>query len=54
VLTNEQLGYGLGTARYKADPDAPVDRELVKTVVIAIKTGYYHLDGAEGWSAVGS
>jgi len=41
------LGYGLGTARFKADPNAPVDEELVKTVVMAIKAGYYHLDGAE-------
>jgi len=41
------LGYGLGTARYKADPSAPEDPELVKTVVMAVKAGYYHLDGAE-------
>jgi diketogulonate reductase-like aldo/keto reductase len=41
------LGYGLGTARYKPDPNSPEDPELVKTVVQAIKTGYYHLDGAE-------
>jgi len=41
------LGYGLGTANYKADPNSPVDKELVKTVVLAIKTGYYHLDGAQ-------
>ncbi|KAG9233138.1 putative NAD/NADP-dependent indole-3-acetaldehyde reductase [Amylocarpus encephaloides] len=41
------LGYGLGTARYKSDPNAPIDKELVKTVVMAIKAGYYHLDGAE-------
>lgn len=43
-----KLGYGLGTARYKADSDAPEDAELVKTVVMAIRAGYYHLDGAEG------
>ncbi|CAG8982383.1 hypothetical protein HYALB_00007505 [Hymenoscyphus albidus] len=41
------LGYGLGTARYKNDPSAPVDKELIKTVVMAIKAGYYHLDGAQ-------
>ncbi|KUJ09109.1 putative NAD/NADP-dependent indole-3-acetaldehyde reductase [Mollisia scopiformis] len=41
------LGYGLGTARYKPDPNSPDDPELVKTVVMAIKAGYYHLDGAE-------
>lgn len=47
-LTLGQLGYGLGTARYKDDPSAPIDKELVKTVVMAIKAGYYHLDGAQG------
>ncbi|KAK0127840.1 hypothetical protein ONS96_007341 [Cadophora gregata f. sp. sojae] len=41
------LGYGLGTANYKQNPNSPVDKELVKTVVLAIKTGYYHLDGAQ-------
>lgn len=45
-----QLGYGLGTARYKSDENGPVDPELVKTVVMAIKAGYYHLDGAQGSS----
>lgn len=47
-LTAIKLGYGLGTANYKADPNSPVDKELVKTVVTAIKAGYYHLDGAQG------
>jgi diketogulonate reductase-like aldo/keto reductase len=47
-LTAWQLAYGLGTAHYKSDPNSPEDPELVKTVVMAIKTGYYHLDGAEG------
>lgn len=42
------MGYGLGTARYKEDPNAPPDRELIKTIVMAIKAGYYHIDGAEG------
>ncbi|POS84235.1 putative NAD/NADP-dependent indole-3-acetaldehyde reductase, partial [Erysiphe pulchra] len=41
------VGYGLGTARYKPDPSAPVDVELVNLVVKAIKAGYHHLDGAE-------
>ncbi|KAL2066634.1 hypothetical protein VTL71DRAFT_2705 [Oculimacula yallundae] len=41
------LGYGLGTANYKADPNSPVDKKLVDTVVLAIDTGYYHLDGAQ-------
>ncbi|KAH8657070.1 NADP-dependent oxidoreductase domain-containing protein [Tricladium varicosporioides] len=43
------LGYGLGTARYKSDKNAPVDKELIKTVLMAIKAGYYHLDGAEAY-----
>ncbi|RKF58443.1 NADPH-dependent conjugated polyketone reductase C1 [Golovinomyces cichoracearum] len=41
------IGYGLGTARFKSDLDAPEDKELVQLVVLAIKAGYYHLDGAE-------
>lgn len=40
----------MGTARYKGDPTAPIDKELIKTVVLAINTGYYHIDGAEGSS----
>lgn len=42
-----ELGYGLGTANYKGDPKAPLDKNLVATVVLAIKAEYYHLDGAE-------
>jgi len=41
------LGYGLGTARFKGNGDPAFDEDLVKTVVTAIKAGYYHLDGAE-------
>ncbi|TVY84880.1 NADPH-dependent conjugated polyketone reductase C1 [Lachnellula suecica] len=41
------LGYGCGTARYKANPNAPLDQETVKTIVLGINSGYYHLDGAE-------
>jgi len=37
----------LGTANYKGDPKSPVDKELVKTVVLAIQSGFHHLDGAE-------
>lgn len=48
ILIVTQLGYGLGTARYKGDPNSPLDKELIKTVVVAIKAGFYHLDGAEG------
>jgi len=41
------MGYGFGTARYKADSNGPLDPEIVKTGLMAIKAGYYHLDGAE-------
>jgi diketogulonate reductase-like aldo/keto reductase len=47
LSNHSKLGYGLGSANYKGDPKAPLDKELVGTVVLAIKTGYYHLDGAE-------
>ncbi|RDW95306.1 putative NAD indole-3-acetaldehyde reductase [Coleophoma crateriformis] len=40
------LGYGLGTARSKSDHNAPLDKELIQTTIMAIKNGYYHLDGA--------
>jgi len=45
--TIPELGYGLGTANSKGGAGGDIDKELVKTVVLAIKTGYYHLDGAE-------
>jgi len=43
------LGYGLATARARmGNKDASnIDEELVKTAVMAIKAGFYHLDGAE-------
>lgn len=46
---NPQLGYGLGSARARlGNTDASnVDKKLVETIVVAIKAGYYHLDGAE-------
>jgi hypothetical protein len=45
-----QLGYGLGSAHYRNDANAPLDKESIKTVVMAIKAGFYHLDGAQGQS----
>ncbi|KAF3025756.1 hypothetical protein E8E14_014451 [Neopestalotiopsis sp. 37M] len=41
------FAYGLGTARYKSQPTAEPDQEIVKLTVMAVKNGYYHLDGAE-------
>ncbi|KAK8086506.1 NADPH-dependent conjugated polyketone reductase C1 [Apiospora phragmitis] len=40
------LGYGLGTARANMDGKSDTD-EIVKLTVMAIKNGFYHLDGAE-------
>lgn len=42
------LGFGLGTAQYKANDDGSIDRKIVETTVMAINAGYYHLDGAQG------
>ncbi|KAI4600348.1 hypothetical protein KJ359_000702 [Pestalotiopsis sp. 9143b] len=41
------FAYGLGTARYKSAPTAQPDEEIIKLTVMAVKNGYYHLDGAE-------
>jgi hypothetical protein len=44
-----QLGYGTGTARAtNRRGGESLDKDLVKTIVMAIKAGFYHLDGAEG------
>ena len=42
-----QLGYGTGTAWYKKDASAPLDKELINATKKAIEFGYMHLDGAE-------
>ena len=41
------LGYGTGTAWYKAPGDSSVDRSLVEAIKSALKMGYNHLDAAE-------
>lgn len=41
-----QLGYGLGTARFKHN-GGPLDAELIELTRKAINIGYLHLDGAE-------
>lgn len=44
------LGYGTGTARAtNRKAGASIDKDLVKTIVMAIKAGFYHLDGAEAY-----
>ena len=45
-----KLGYGLGTANYKGGKGGGISRKIVDDTVVAIKAGWYHLDGAEGWS----
>ena len=42
-----QLGYGTGTAWYKKDASAPLDKALIDATKKAIEFGYMHLDGAE-------
>ncbi|KAF4344038.1 alcohol dehydrogenase [Fusarium beomiforme] len=42
------LAFGLGTAQYKKDPQSGLDKHVVDITTKAIKTGYRHLDGAEG------
>ncbi|KAI1110201.1 NADP-dependent oxidoreductase domain-containing protein [Nemania sp. NC0429] len=38
------LGYGLGTARSRDESE-----KIIETTVMAIKNGYYHLDGAQSY-----
>lgn len=47
-LTAGKLGYGLGTANFKAGNKDKFDQKIVDDTLMAIKAGYYHLDGAEG------
>lgn len=46
----QKLGYGLGTANFKGQgkPVGDFCQKIVDDTVMAIKAGYYHLDGAEG------
>ncbi|KAL2171630.1 hypothetical protein VTG60DRAFT_2198 [Thermothelomyces hinnuleus] len=43
------LGYGLGTARFKRGNSDKLDENIINAALTAIKNGYYHLDGAEGY-----
>jgi len=40
------MGYGIGTANSK-DSGAPLDKDLIATMTMAIKAGYHHLDAAQ-------
>lgn len=43
-----KLTYHLvGTAWYKANDNGSIDRKTIDATKLAIKLGYYHLDGAE-------
>ncbi|KFY54789.1 hypothetical protein V497_07447 [Pseudogymnoascus sp. VKM F-4516 (FW-969)] len=42
------LGYGTGTAQARVgNKSNDIDKSLVDTILMAIRAGYYHLDGAE-------
>ncbi|KAK4228365.1 alpha-keto ester reductase [Podospora fimiseda] len=44
------LGYGLGTANFKRGPAKDkFDESIAQATVTAIRAGYHHLDGAEGY-----
>ncbi|KAK3946312.1 NADPH-dependent conjugated polyketone reductase C1 [Diplogelasinospora grovesii] len=44
------LGYGLGTANYKTGADkGKFNQKVVDDTAMAIKAGYFHLDGAESY-----
>ncbi|KAH8770118.1 aldo/keto reductase [Diaporthe sp. PMI_573] len=46
------IAYGLGTANFKkggADAGNSIDKKIVADTVTAIKSGYFHLDGADGY-----
>lgn len=46
-LRGDKLAYGLGTARFKT-AGGDFDDEIVKLTTMAIKNGFWHLDGAQG------
>jgi len=43
------LAYGTGTAWFKRGDENTTDRSLIDGLKAALKLGYYHLDGAEGY-----
>ena len=48
--TIPMLGFGVGTALYKAEEPSKPDREVVEAVKRALKLGYNHLDAAENYN----
>lgn len=47
--TIPQLAFGIGTALAKRGGSSGLDTALVENIKTAIKQGYRHLDGAEGY-----
>lgn len=47
------LGYGIGTAWYKATPTTSIDRTTVDAIKTAITLEYRHFDAAESYSTDG-
>ena len=47
IILLELTCASVGTAWYKANDDGSIDRNTVDATKLAIKLGYYHLDGAE-------
>lgn len=46
-----KIAYGLGTANFKKGPNKDkIDPKIIADTVTAIKAGYTHLDGADGYS----
>ncbi|KAK5118659.1 hypothetical protein LTR85_008124 [Meristemomyces frigidus] len=41
------LAYGTGTAWYKSGDESKIDQACIDSTKLALKLGYYHLDGAE-------
>jgi diketogulonate reductase-like aldo/keto reductase len=50
-VTTLKLAYGLGTANFKRGGSDKLDEKTVNNTLMAINSGYYHLDGAECMSA---
>lgn len=44
-----QIGFGTGTAWCKEDPKEPFNRDLVEILKVAIKQGFYHIDGSDAY-----
>ncbi|KAJ0125187.1 ldehyde reductase 1 [Diaporthe amygdali] len=44
------IAYGLGTANFKTgEALKSIDKKIIQDTVTAIKSGYFHLDGADGY-----